>query len=233
MKILPASIRRKLKDTEIDLGSPWGRLRAWNGLYLADHGFLRVFWTNDRPVSPDMRRRNQPSPGQIARHAREGVKTILNLRGASNTGYYVLEREACARHGLALIDFRAFSREAPSKEMLFAARDLFKSIEYPAVMHCKSGADRAGLMSALYLVVHEGAGVDDALGHLSLRYGHIKSGKTGILDAFFERYRTDAAQTQIAFFDWVENVYDPELLKQNFKPTALGDFLVDAVLRRE
>ena len=30
---------------------------------------------------------------------------------------------------------------------------MFETIEYPAVMHCKSGADRAGIMAALYLIL--------------------------------------------------------------------------------
>ena len=56
-----------------------------------------------------------------------------------------MQREACERHGLKLVEFVLRSREAPDRATVLAARDVFASIEYPAVMHCKSGADRAGL----------------------------------------------------------------------------------------
>ena len=39
---------------------------------------------------------------------RAGLKTILNLRGESPKGYYLLEKEACARHGIELVDFQVF-----------------------------------------------------------------------------------------------------------------------------
>lgn len=97
-----------------------------------------------------MARANQPSPEAIARYAEMGIKTILNLRGKADTGYYALEREACERHGIALVDQRMHSREPPSKAQVHAAKALFESIQYPALMHCKSGADRAGAMAVLY-----------------------------------------------------------------------------------
>ena len=49
-----------------------------------------------------------------------------------------------------MVDFTITSREVPSRERVLGARDLFASIEYPALMHCKSGADRAGIMSVFY-----------------------------------------------------------------------------------
>ncbi len=39
--------------------------------------------------------------------------------------------------------------------MMRDARALFDRIEYPALFHCKSGADRVGLMAALYLFFKE------------------------------------------------------------------------------
>ncbi len=80
------------------------------------------------------------------------------------------------------------SRDAPDKATILAAKAFFEGIEYPAVMHCKSGADRAGLAAALYLILHEGRPVAEAARQLSARYGHFRFAKTGILDAFFDRY---------------------------------------------
>ena len=138
--------------TAIDLSTPHGRKRARRELVWGDHGFLRVKFRNLHAISDEMFRANQPSPEQIARYAKElGLKTILNLRGDSPKGYYLLEKEACERHGITLVDFQMFSREIPKPEAVLAAKQLFDSIAYPALMHCKSGADRAGIMSVLYM----------------------------------------------------------------------------------
>ena len=100
-----------------------------------------------------MWRSNQPNPRQIAEHVRvRGSKTIINLRGPSTRGYYLLEQESCAQNGVELVDFQVYSRDTPTVARVLEAKALFESIEYPALMHCKSGADRAGLMSVLYVI---------------------------------------------------------------------------------
>ena len=87
----------------------------------------------------------QPAPHHIRRLAREGIRTVVNLRGERLCGSFWLEQQACARHGIALVNFSVRSRAAPSHKELRGARELFERIEYPMLMHCKSGADRAGL----------------------------------------------------------------------------------------
>lgn len=164
---------------------------------------------------------------------------MLNLRGASSAGYYFLEKEACDTLGLNLVDFRVFSREAPSRDILYAARDLFESVEYPALMHCKSGADRAGMMAVLYKFFHEGRPLDEAMAQLSFKYGHVKQGKTGVIDFAFEKYLAYARQHKISltsldeFFLWVDQHYNHSALKDEFRASAWGAFLTDKILRRE
>ncbi len=79
----------------------------------------------------EMRARQlKPSPAHIARYAEMGIKTILNLRGPSSTGYYWLEKEACETHGLAMINARMHSRE-PRAKIRSCAEEILRSIEYP------------------------------------------------------------------------------------------------------
>jgi protein tyrosine/serine phosphatase len=101
------------------------------------------------------------------------------------------------------------------------------------LMHCKSGADRSGLMSALYRICREQVPVEQARKALSLRYGHIRQGRTGILDCFFERYLADTRHLPMPFFDWVEFVYDPEQLERSFRARRWNTPLVGRVLRSE
>jgi protein tyrosine/serine phosphatase len=221
-----------------DLATKAGRARARRELIWGDHGFLRVAFQNLHQISPEMWRANQPSPKQVAAHAAErGIKTILCLRGASTKGYYLLEKEACEAVGIELVDFQVFSRDTPTKEAIFAAEKLFNTIEYPAMMHCKSGADRAGLMSVLYKLLREKVPYDDAIQQLSFKYLHVKHGKTGMLDAFFQTYAdfNDGREPDDwkPFLDWVRDDYDRLAVKADFMESFGKGVQVDKIIGRE
>lgn len=204
----------------------------WAELMLKDHGVLRLAWHNLHQIDTQMWRSNQPTPGRVEQAAKAGIKTIINLRGPRSDGGWKLEAEACKKANITLIDFTARSRAAPDKEMLYGARDLFNSIEKPALMHCKSGADRAGLMAALYVLIHCKKPVAEAMKQLSLRYLHVRQAKTGMLDSFFEAYAPYEEQG-MAFFDWVDTIYDPQALHDEFMARPWAEKLVDGILRRE
>lgn len=217
-----------------DLSTGWGRFKAyWHSIW-GDHAFLRVGFSNAHWIGPDMVRAAQPWPFQLRWWKRDGIKTIVNLRGGFDTGFYVLEREACERLGLKMVDFTITSREVPRRETVLGARDLFQSIEYPALMHCKSGADRAGIMSVFYRHFHLGEPIREAMKELGLRTLHVKQGKTGVLDYVFERYLTEAEPKGISFIDWVQSdAYDRTRIKADFQESWWGTLLTDRLLRRE
>ena len=50
---------------------------------------------------------------------------------------------------------------------------------------------------------------------------------------FFERYLEDNACAPIAFFEWVEKVYNPRELAHAFIAKGWANVLVNGVLRRE
>jgi protein tyrosine/serine phosphatase len=101
VKITPKKKRKRRVHVAADLSTRAGRARAQREMTWGDHGFLRARFRNLHQISPEMWRSNQPSPRQIAEHARErGIRTIINLRGPSTQGYYLLEQEACAANGI-------------------------------------------------------------------------------------------------------------------------------------
>ncbi|WP_371680378.1 tyrosine-protein phosphatase [Microvirga sp. KLBC 81] len=209
------------------------RIAAWVNMLFVDHGVFRLINSNRHLVADKVWRSAQPAPHQLARLARAGVRTIVNLRGQREHGSWQLQREACDKHGLDLVELTIRSRAAPSVETIREAKKVFDSLRYPALIHCKSGADRAGFAATLYLILQEGASVADARKQLSLRYGHIRFGKTGILDAFFEQYQREGEAVGMSLLEWVEQEYSPEKLERDFRPYALADLLLDRVLRRE
>jgi protein tyrosine/serine phosphatase len=215
------------------ISGPIGRARAWANMLLVDHGVFRLVYPNRALVADVVWRSSQPSPGQIAWFAARGGRTVVNLRAGREYGAWPLQREACERHGLRLVEFVLRSREAPARETLLGARAFFDSLDYPILVHCKSGADRAGLFAALFLLVTRGASVAEARKQLSLRFGHFRFAKTGILDAFLDAYEAEGEARGIGFLDWVERVYDPETLAERFKPSFWSTLVADRLIRRE
>lgn len=217
-----------------DLTAPGGRRAAIRDYVWRDHAYLRLGFSNAFWISPEMVRTNQPWPHQLKRWRDRGVRTVINLRGGFDSSFYALERAACEALGLTLVDFTVTSREAPSKDQVRGAKALFENIAYPALMHCKSGADRAGLMSVLYMHFRQGRPIREALGQLSFKYLHVRHGKTGVLDYVFDRYLAEGEPAGLDFLDWVESdAYDPKAIKADFKAQWWANVLTDRVLRRE
>ncbi len=217
-----------------DLSTPEGRKRARRDYMWNDHAFLRLRFQNAHWISDELVRTNQPSPEQLAGWKAKGIKTIINLRGGFDGSFHVLEKEACERLGLTLVDFTITSREVPSRARVLGARDLFQTIEYPALMHCKSGADRAGSMSVFYMHFRKGKPIREAMDQLHLRYLHVKAGKTGVLDYTFERYLAEGEPAGLSFIEWVESpAYDPDAIKADFRAQWWGNMLTERWLKRE
>ena len=220
------------------LESTWGRVKAWSNMFFVDHGFFRYAYLNLHKIDASAYRSAQPGPRHFRRIAKKGVRTVVNLRGGRHFGSYPLEREACHHHGLAYEEVTLRSREAPRREALRAVAALLERIEYPALFHCKSGADRAGLMSALYLLLKAGRSATEAKAMLALRYGHVRQSKTGVLDAFLDAFEAAqrAAESEGRSLDlmtWVEGDYDPVALTKSFRTKPWANWLIDDVLRRE
>jgi len=223
----------------IDLSTKAGRARAQSEMMWGDHGFLRLNYRNLHQIGPEMWRAAQPNPDQI-RHYRDalGIRTIVNLRGVSPKGYYLLEKEACEALGIRLIDFQALSRDWLPRERYAEAQAMFASIDGPALMHCKSGSDRAGIMAAFYQLVHLNRPYAEARSQLGLKYKHLNAGKTGVLDAGFAVYERWCADKGLptsreSFLTWLETDFDPKAIKAGYRSDFFGNVLTELILRRE
>ena len=206
---------------------------AWVNSLFVDHAVFRMIWTNLAEVIPGRwYRANHPTPGRIGRLvARHGIRTIVNLRGSRNCGSDALSRDAAARLGLDHVYMAFESRGAPHRERILRFHAIWRQVKTPVLMHCKSGADRAGLASGLVLLF-EGGTAAQAMAQLSLRFGHFRRSGSGILDAFFLRYQAEG-EGRVAFLDWVRDEYDEEALRRDFRASGISRFLNDRVLRRE
>lgn len=217
-----------------DLTTPEGRFRTHWDYNFKDHAFLRARFSNAHWVSPELLRTNQPSPNQLKGWKDKGIRSVVNLRGGFDGSFYALEKDACEKLGLNLVDFIVTSREIPSREQIHGAKALFESLEYPALMHCKSGADRAGIMSVLYCHFRLGEPIEVALRHLSLKYLHMEAGKTGVLDYVFKQYLEHAQPKGLTFLEWVDtDDYDPKGMKADFHSKWWGNIFTEGLMKRE
>jgi protein tyrosine/serine phosphatase len=220
--------------SQFDLTTPAGRWRTVLDHLWKDHAYLRLGFSNAHWISDELVRSNQPWPFQLKTWKARGIRTIINLRGGMSTSFRAMEVDACERLGLELVDFVIASRDVPTAEKVLAARDLFETVRYPALMHCKSGADRAGIMAVFYKHYRQGQSIREAMEQLSPRYLHMRAGLTGVLDYIFERYLAEGEPAGLSFTDWVLSpVYDPVALKSEFRAQWWGKLLTDRILRRE
>ena len=216
-----------------DLATRRGRALAWLDALLVDHAIFRLAWSNFAAVAPArLYRCNHPTPARLAALTRRyGVQTLINLRGRTNNGSDALSRDMAARLGLDFIDMAFESRGAPHRDRILRLHDIYRSMREPALIHCKSGADRAGLAAGLF-VLFEGGTAAAALRQLSLRFGHLRSSRTGILDAFFLHFAREA-EGRKSFLDWVREDYDEAALRRDFHANGLTSFVNDWVLAHE
>ena len=198
------------------INSIWQRLKYEAHVFFIDHGMFRALYWNKAQIAPSVYRSNYPTSARIKRLKRQGVNTILSLRGQFDNAFNALERDACERHDVTLTFVPLGAREAPKARRILDLLKTFQEIDRPFLMHCKSGADRASLASAIYLIAMEGKSVAEARQMFSVRFIHFKWTKTGILDMFLDMYEERLEQGPVAFKDWVAHEYDPEALTQRF-----------------
>lgn len=216
------------------INTTWGRIKAYLSTWIVDHEMLRIFYRNFHKISDQAYRSNHPSPGFIKKLQRDyGIKSIINLRGANQTGQYLLEEEACQKLGIKLFSIPFSSRSAPWQEDIHDIFKAFDEADYPILIHCKSGSDRAGIGSALYKFYKDGVQLDES-NQLHLKYGHIKSSETGVLDYFVETWRHFHQENpDVPFIEWVDTIYNYEQVNQEYKSSKWSNLLVNKLLRRE
>ena len=162
---------------------------GWSGLYLAGLQLSGNFHT---VVAGELYRSAQPTAARIAEYQQSyGIKTIVNLRGENpGSDWYDAEVAEAKKLGIAHVDFRMSARRMMTMEQFSQIIDVFQKAEKPILVHCKSGSDRSGLVSALYVAAIAKLGEEAAESQISFRYGHIPLSITSAyaMDRSFETF---------------------------------------------
>ena len=150
------------------------------------------------------------SPGRIYRSAQmdaegldraireHGIKSILNLRGQNpSQEWYRAETNAAGRLGVRHFDFALSAGQEVDDQEMERILDTIDHAPKPLLVHCKSGADRTGLVGALYLYRIEGKSAALADRQLTVLYGHFPQlfwRDTIAMDRSFWRYVSNHVQ---------------------------------------
>lgn len=220
---------------DLPLLTPWGRFKAWLNMLFVDHSLFRFVYNTRLQVTPELSRCGHPMPYQLRRAKKAGIVTVLSLRGnETHLGSNQLEWDTCKRVGLNLVHFPIGSRSEPSREQALGLIELLETLPKPLLVHCKSGADRAGLASTIHLILR-GVPYETATKQLDFwRHGHIRQAKTGALDHFLETWHDyERAHPGTSLRDWVANHYDQAAVRASFQSSFWANQIVDRILRRE
>jgi protein tyrosine phosphatase (PTP) superfamily phosphohydrolase (DUF442 family) len=198
---------------------------------------MSVCWVFRRPwfhgnlgvVEPGRVIRSAQPTSQLGPWLRDyRISSILNLRGGSPADWwYDAEVRSAREAAIAYYDWPLSATRRPTRRELLVLIDLLERCEYPLLIHCKSGADRTGLASALYLMVCRGVPPERALRAFSVEYGHIPLFGTEHLHEPLNEYAawlkaSRLPHTPERFRAWVKNNYRAEILAADPPPLRPG-----------
>src|SRR5712692_5598481 len=147
--------------TAASIGAYWGAIQYQGNLHAVSDGILY--------------RSAQLSKTELRSAAEEyRIKSVLNLRGAhAGQPWYDDEIAAAGELGLAHYDYPLSAKHFVTSQQIDQILDIVRKAPKPLLIHCRSGADRAGLVAALYRFSETGASAAEADRQLSLAYGHF------------------------------------------------------------
>jgi protein tyrosine phosphatase (PTP) superfamily phosphohydrolase (DUF442 family) len=185
-------------------------------LFLGWYLGVRFVWFNLHDVIPgQVYRSSQPSPAFLAEMVRDHqIHCVLKLNSPNESDWSKQEADAAERLGVKYLNVRIGVSRLPRREELLSLIDAIETAPRPMLVHCKIGADRTGVASAL-IAMHDGATFDDAVARqLNWRFLHF--GHFGLaVEDIVARYRAYCASAGKPtggwreFVDFARNAYDP------------------------
>ena len=216
------------------------KIKAWYRALVTEHNLVNTLWLNLHPVDERLFRSAQPTPWQLKKLIRRhGIRTVINLRGEQpKSPVYQFEKKVCDEMGVALENTRIFSRSVVEARFLRDLKKIFEACEYPALMHCKAGADRSSLAAVFYLHWVKGWPIKKAY-RKEVRFwpfGYIRRSGAGIIAYYFEAFIAyEKEHPEADIVAWTETL-DRDAMKEGFeksRKSSLVDLFYEKILRRE
>ncbi len=147
--VLPLGMNNNARLTDSVATSAWAQPMDRPGL------------PNLHKVSDDLYRGAQPTPEGIKELETLGVKTVINLRDGDT------DRRILTDSGLAyeLIPMTAWKPH--DDDVVQFLRTVTDESRLPAFVHCRRGADRTGMMVAIYRIAVQGWDKEQAIAEMT------------------------------------------------------------------
>jgi protein tyrosine/serine phosphatase len=116
--------------------------------------------SNLHRVSPTLYRSEQPTALGMKNLEKLGIRTVINLRAFND------DKDEVKGTSLRTERVKILTWRIDDKHVIEVMRMLKKAENGPFLIHCQHGADRTGLMSAMYRVLEQGWTPEDALTEL-------------------------------------------------------------------
>ena len=112
-------------------------------------------------ISPNLYRSEQPTALGMKKLEQLGIRTVINLR------FFNDDRKKAAGTLLRTERVKILTWDIDDDQVVAVMRLLSDPQNGPYLIHCQHGADRTGLMSAMYRILDQGWTVDEALAELT------------------------------------------------------------------
>jgi protein tyrosine/serine phosphatase len=112
-------------------------------------------------ITPNLYRSEQPTALGFRNVEKLGIRTVINLR------WFNVDRKEAAGTLLRTERVRILTWDIDDHHVIEVMRLLKDPANGPYLIHCQHGADRTGLMSAMYRVLEQNWSAEDAIAELA------------------------------------------------------------------
>lgn len=121
---------------------------------------------------------------------RYNIRSILNLRGENpSSDWYREELTVSAANRIKHYDIALSSTREPTENDVKQLTEIFREAPRPILIHCQAGADRSGLVAAMWKVIVDHESKPEAEKQLSIFYGHVPLGGKYAMDKSFKKWQ--------------------------------------------
>lgn len=160
-------------------------------------------------------------PGQVYRSAQLSpekldslvkqyhIQAVINLEGRSQEAWFLQEQQTLADDHVQLYNIGLPAKGLPPAQQFKKLVQVLLTTPKPILIHCKNGADRTGLASAIALILYQGADLTTAKQQIAWWYGALSPQSTGRV--VIPMYQTWLTQNQLPhnranFLKWTQQV---------------------------
>ena len=111
-------------------------------------------------LTPLLYRSEQPTALGMRNLEKLGIRTVINLRAFND------DLDELRGTGLRAVHVPVHTWHLETEDIVAVMRELRRPENGPFLIHCQHGADRTGLMSAMYRMLEQNWSADDALQEL-------------------------------------------------------------------